>query len=411
MAIENGSRLERFGRRLRLGMVGGGLDSVIGPVHRVALRTDGCFELVAGAMSIDPAIARASGAADLIDPSRSYPDYQTMLADELARDDGIDVVVIATPPQTHATIASAFLDAGIDVLCEKPFSRDLEDAAECYAHAEQSDAVLAIAHCYSGYPMVREARALVAGGAIGPITMVDGEFAMDYPGPADTQPVDGHWRWNPASAGRAAILGEVGSHAHHLLEYVTGARVDAVSARLDILHAGRAVYDNAYLNVTMRGGVVGRLWSSYVASGSEHGLAFRVYGRDGALHWRQEEPEVLWHVQRGGATTKLTRAGDASSPLMAASCRFPRGHAEGYGLAFANLYRDLADAAIARRLGEAATEALDRLPDATDGLSTMRLIVAAERSHHRGGQWVGLDAANGTPSGAEPAGVLESPPS
>jgi predicted dehydrogenase len=384
-----GDLLERFGRRIRVGMVGGGADSVIGATHRIALRADGLWDLVAGALSIDPAIAVASARAELLPEERTYTDFREMASREADRDDGIDVVVIATPPQSHLVVAREFLERGIDVVCEKPMTRDAAEAEALVAAVEASGRLFALTHCYTGYPMVRHARDAIGAGDIGSVRLVEAEFANGDLGvarePAD--PAARHWRFQPSSMGRAAILGEIGTHAHNLVSYVTASQVSRVSARLDTFAERRDVYDNAYLLIEFENGAVGRLWSSYVAIGNEHGLSFRVFGDEGALMWRQEDPEVLWHQQLGRPARRLSRALDSNSPTSQAATRFRPGHPEGYALAFANLYRDFAYAFLARALGEPDDLSLSRLPGVYDGLATMRLYEAAELSHNAGGRY------------------------
>lgn len=285
----------RMGRRLRVGFVGGGLDSVIGGTHLVALRADGMADLVAGAFSIDPKVAKETGRSLLLDEDRIYESWPQMLERELEREDRIDAVVVITPPAIHGAISSAFIAAGIHVLCEKPMTADADQAANLYTDVRASDKVFAVAHCYTGYPMVREARHLVSSGAIGQLRMVEAEHAAGGPDMVSEpdDPATRHWRFRESSMGKASILGEVGTHPHNITEYVTGRRVTSVSASLTTLAARREVYDNAYLTVDLEGGVVGRIWSSYVAAGSEHGLGFRIYGDEGSLAWRQEDPEYL----------------------------------------------------------------------------------------------------------------------
>ncbi len=380
----SGSVIERLGRRVRVGMVGGGADSVIGETHRIALRVDGLYELVAGALSIDPQIAVDSARAELIAPDRTYTDFREMAAREAEREDGIDAVVIATPPGTHLAVAREFLRHGIHVICEKPMTKTVDEAQQLVAEVAASERRFVLTHCYTAYPMVRQARELVRSGALGAIRLVEAEFAGGDPGvarePAD--PADRHWRFRAASMGPAAILGEVGSHAHNIAEYVTGTRVTRVSARLDTIAERREVHDNAYLTVEYEGGAVGRLWSSYVAVGSEHGLALRVFGDDASIAWQQESPEVLWHRKLGGPAIALTRASDGLAESSLRSARFRPGHPEGYALAFANLYREFAEEIAG------SSEPTGLLPTAEDGLATLRLIAAAERSHEQEGAYV-----------------------
>lgn len=378
--------LERFGRRVRLGLVGGGLDSVIGGTHLFALRADGLADVVAGALSIDPQVAEASGRALLLPPERTYSDWHEMLEGEGGRPDGVDAVVVITPPQFHAEVSAAFLAAGIHVLCEKPITATVEDA-EILAHAARvSGKLFAVTHCYTGYPMVREARALIRSGALGAVRLIEGQFAGGEPGvlrePADI--ANRHWRFRRGSMGKASVLGEVGSHAHNIVEYVSGQRVSEVSAQLSTIAARREIYDNAYLTVRFDGGAVGRLWSSFVAAGNEHGLEFRIFGDDGSLHWRQEDPENLWWLRPGQAATRISRGIDETSEASRAATRVRPGHPEGYLMAFANIYRDFLCAVMKTGLGEDPAEDLALLPSAEDGVSTMRLIQAAVTAHDSG---------------------------
>lgn len=385
----------RFGRRLRVGFVGGGLDSVIGGTHLVALRTDGMADLVAGAFSIDPGVAKETGRALLLDDDRIYASWPQMLERELTREDRIDAVVVITPPAIHGEISSAFIAAGIHVLCEKPMTADAEQAASLYDDVTSSHSVFAVAHCYTGYPMVREARHLVASGAIGELRMVEAEHAAGGPDmvsePED--PTTRHWRFRETSMGKASILGEVGSHPHNISEYVTGRRVTSVSASLTTLAARREVFDNAYLTVDLEGGVVGRIWSSFVAAGSEHGLGLRVYGDQGSLSWRQEDPEYLWHAQPGRPAQRISRGLDCTSADSLGATRIRGGHPEGYLMAFATIYRDFFTGVLLHLLGDDPAPALALLPTVSDGRHTMELIRAAVESNAKDGARTPLDLA------------------
>jgi len=386
------SALERYGRRIRLGLVGGGADSVIGSTHRIAFRADGFYDLVAGAMSIDPEIARATGRADFLAEDRIYTDYREMAATEAARDDGTEVVAIATPPHIHLDVAREFLRRGIDVICEKPMTATVEQARELAQEVVSADRLFMLTHCYSAYPMVRQARAMVADGVIGAITIAEAELATGDPGvarePAD--PAQRHWHFRPEIMGKAVLLGEVGTHAHHLVRYITGADVRRVSAHMQTIAERRDVYDNAYLTVEFENGAIGRLWSSFVATGNEHGLAFRIYGTEGALIWHQEAPEVLWHQRHGSSAVRLSRGLKELSDASLQATRFRPGHPEGYALAFANLYRDFAQAHMARALGDPYAGLISALPGVEDGVATLELIEAAERSHAHGGETVSV---------------------
>ena len=271
-------------------MVGGGSDSVIGRTHLIAARVDGFYELAAGALSVDPEIARASARAELIAEDRAYTDYRIMAEREASRSDGIDVVTIATPPQLRLPVAREFLRRGIHVICEKPFTKDLQEAHELRKLASESGRLLCLTHCYTGYPMVREARALIREGAIGRVRLIEAELSVGDPGvvaePKD--PSQRHWRFRKSSMGEGAILGEVGSHPFNMACFVSGLKAVRLSARMSTVAANREVYDNAYLSLDYEDGVQGRLWASYVAAGSDQGLWFRIFGEKGSLTWYQE---------------------------------------------------------------------------------------------------------------------------
>lgn len=378
--------LVRLGRRVRVGIIGGGNDSVIGSIHMLAYRVDGLADLVAGAMSIDPDEAEASAMAQLIAPDRRYTDWRVMLEAEQQRPDGIDAVVIATPPHVHAAPAIAFLEAGFSVFSEKPLAAGVAEAQRVAAAAERNSGVFAVNHCYSGYPMVRHARDLVASGVLGDIALVEGEYGVGV-GALLREPEPGsakHWHFKPGPMGKAVVLGEIGSHLHHLSEFVLGDRVTAVNADLQMVAPRREVYDNAYLTVRYRGGALGRLWSSYVAAGQEHGLQLRVFGTQGSLRWSQESPEHLWHLHPDRGATLITRGSAGLSDGAVGSTRVPPGHPEGYVLAFATLYREFFAGVASMLLGGDVARETALLPTASDGVQTLRLIAAAEAAHDNG---------------------------
>jgi predicted dehydrogenase len=382
--------IRSFGRRVRLGMVGGGSDSIIGGTHLLALRTDGYCELVAGAMSVQPDIALSSAQSQMIDRERAYTDWRVMLEREAQRSDRIDAVVIATPPQLHFPIAKAFLERGIDVICEKPMTRDLAEAQELVRLVRDNDRIFCLTHCYSGFPMTRQARALINQGAIGRVRLIDVIFAVGDPGTSvdPENPADRHWRFRATSIGKASILGEVNSHAYHMAGFVTGLEGQRVSAHLATLAKNREVFDNVYATVEFSDGAVGRFWSSYVAAGNDQGFSFVIIGETGQLRWSQEDSEYLWLKPIGGPAVRHSRGYDSNDPSATRHDRFRAGYAEGYGLAFANLYVDFAQAVMARQLGRPYGEYLAILPSVVDGASGMKFIEAATLSHEQGGQWV-----------------------
>ena len=381
--------LATFGRRIRWGMVGGGMDSLIGETHRLSARVDDHYQLVAGALSIDPEIAAASAAACLIDPSRSYEDFREMAEAESRRDDGVEVVTVATPPNLHAEVSIAFLERGISVICEKPLARDLAEALELREFLEKSDCLFALTHCYTGYPMVREARELISSGAIGDVTQVQCDFPSGPFMTEEPDPAKRHWRFKPEYMGRESILGEIGSHAYNMASFVTSSEPIRVSAHLRTLTAGRQTFDDAQIVLEYPGGRLGRMWLSFVASGNEHGLAFRVHGSRGALEWCQEQPEGLWLRTPVSAAQRLTPGfSDRMSAEGSHACRLREGHPEGYILAFANLYRDFADAYMAKKLGIEVRNG--HVPGIDEGVETMRFYEAASESNANDGAWVAI---------------------
>ena len=380
---------QTLGRRLRLGMVGGGFDSVIGDTHRIAFQADGLYELVAGAFSIDQAVARETGTTLLVAEDRIYADYREMARKESARADGIDVVVVATPPQIHSAVATTFLKAGIDVICEKPLTRTLSEAEELKSIVDGSGRIFVLTHCYAGFPMVRHARDLIASGVLGRIRIIEAEFAGGAPGVA-VEPDDAaqrHWRFRASSMGKEALLGEVGSHAYHLMRYVAGATPRRLSARMQTLAPNREVFDNAYLDFDYADGAVGRLWASYVATGTQHGLSFRIYGEDASVEWREEDAEFLRFKPLRKPETILRSGQDGTSPLVTRSARFRPGHPEGYPLAFANIYMETALAIAALKDGRSPQPWLNNLPTVDDGVAGMRMIEAGAASQRQDGAW------------------------
>ena len=300
-------------------MVGGGEGAFIGAVHRLAARLDDRWELVAGAFSRDPDRARRSAAALHVAPDRAYPDAAAMACAEAAREDGIDAVAIVTPNASHHAIARAFLDAGIDVICDKPMTTTLDHAQDLVRAVAASGRIFALTHTYTGYPMVCHARAMVAEGAIGAVRVVQVEYAQDWlatPIEATGQK-QAAWRLDPAQAGPAGSLGDLGTHAHNLAEFVTGLAVESVSAQLTAFVRGRRVDDDAQALLRLSGGARGMLWSSQVAPGNENALRLRVFGETGGLEWAQEHPNQLRYTPLGEAPRILARGAAALSKAAA----------------------------------------------------------------------------------------------
>ncbi len=373
---------------IRLGMVGGGAEAFIGAVHRIAARLDGLYDLKAGALSSTPEKSRASGLALGLDPARVYGDFEEMAAVESERPDGIEAVSIVTPNHMHAPAAVAFLKRGIHVICDKPLTATMEDAQNLAEAARHSDALFVLTHNYTGYPMIRQARAMIRRGELGKIRLVQVEYAQDWL----TRPTSGkqaEWRVDPERSGAGGSIGDIGTHAFNLASFVSGLTTAKLAADLDAFVPGRRVDDNAHVLLRFEGGAKGVLWCSQVAPGNENGLRLRVYGEAGGVEWAQEHPNALWHAPFGEAKRLLTRNGPGASAEARAVSRVPGGHPEGYLEAFATIYAEAAAAIRARRLGEPAPEGL-LSPTIEDGLLGMRFIDACIRSSKADAAWVAL---------------------
>ncbi len=372
--------------RLKLGMVGGGKGAFIGAVHRMAARLDDRYELVAGALSADAARA-AQGAAEAgIAPERSYADWREMARCEgnmrRAGQGGIDVVSVVTPNYLHGPVVRAFLAEGIHVICDKPLTTTLADALALQKLAEQTGLVCVLTHTYTGYPMVRHARALVEQGLIGDLRLVQVEYSQDWWAEGQALTGEGGWREDPALAGPAGTLGDVGIHAYQLASYVTGREPEEIAAELHTFGPGRLLDDHVQVMMRYANGARGTLWASQVATGCENALTLRVYGTKAQLRFEQEHPDVLWLTPQGGAAQRLTR-GRVSNDEAQHATRIPAGHPEGYIEAFAQLYRDAADLIEGQQV-------IGRLPDFTDGVMGSRFIEAVLQSHRSNTAWVSI---------------------
>lgn len=365
---------------LKLGMVGGGQGAFIGGVHRMAARLDGRWELVAGALSSDPARAAAS-AADLgIAPDRSYSDFAQMALAEASRPDGINAVAIVTPNHLHAKVATAFLRAGIAVICDKPMTATLSEAEELAALAAETSVPFVLTQTYTGYPMVREARRMIAEGAIGAVRHVQVEYLQDWlAGPVEQSgQKQAVWRTDPGMSGEGGCIADIGTHAVNLATFVTGLGLQAVLADLTAFEPGRRLDDNAAVLLRFVGGAKGMIWASQITPGTKNALRFHIAGEKGGMAWDQENPDLL-EFSPIGETTRLMRRGDG---LTQTPGRIPSGHPEGYLEAFATLYADAADLIEGKAV--ASTRAL---ATAEDGLAGMRFIRACVRSNEAGGMW------------------------
>ena len=381
-----------LGRRLRLGMVGGGRGAFIGGVHRMAARLDDRYELVAGALSSDPERAHASAADLHIAPERSYASFEEMAKKEAARPDGIDVVAIVTPNHLHYGPAKGFLEAGINVICDKPLTHRLEDALALEKLVAKTGLVFGVTHTYTGYPMVRQAREMVAAGELSDVRVVQVEYAQDWLAgrTEDTGSKQAEWRADPAKSGAAGCVGDIGTHALNMAEFVSGLAVTELAAELNTFVPGRKLDDDAHMLLRFVGGARGSLWASQVAVGSENGLRLRVYGEKAGLSWGQEEPNEVVFTPYGEPPRLLHRGGPGSSPAAVHATRLPSGHPEGYLEAFAQLYRDLADQIVAHKAGRQPHPACLLVPGIEAGVRGMRFIEAALASSKAGARWTKL---------------------
>lgn len=375
--------------RLNWGLIGGGKGSQIGPAHRIAARLDDLFTFSAGALDHDPAAGRAFGTELGLAPDRSYGDWREMLAGESARPDRVDLVTVATPNATHYEISKAFLEAGFNVLCEKPMTVTEEQAEDLVRTARAAGRICAVNYGYTGYALVRHMRAMVARGDIGKVRLVVAEFAHGHhANAADADNPRVRWRYDPAQAGISAQFADCGIHALHMASFVTGQEVARLSADFVACLPQRELEDDAMVNFRMDGGAVGRLWTSSVAIGRQHGLGIQVFGETGGLRWSQEQPNQLFFMPLGQRLQVIERGEGNLSPEADCASRVTVGHAEGMPLAFANIYRDLAEALTAAREGRAPDPAKSLYPTAEDGLRSISAIRAAVASAGQQGAWV-----------------------
>lgn len=376
--------------RIRLGMVGGGNDAFIGGVHRIAARIDDRFELVAGALSSTPEKSAAS--AEALGIVRSYGSFDEMAKAEAAREDGIEAVSIVTPNHVHAAAAKAFLAQGIHVICDKPLTSTMDDAAHLKDAVAEAKGLFILTHNYTGYPMIRQAREMVAAGDLGLIRIVQAEYPQDWLTSAMENEglKQAEWRTDPARSGAGGSVGDIGTHAHNLACFVTGLEVESLAADLQAFGAGRALDDNAHMMLRFAGGARGMLWSSQVAPGNENGLKLRVYGEKGGLEWSQEDPNYLWFTPHGEPKRLLTRNGAGASEAAQAVSRIPGGHPEGYLEGFATIYNEAADAIRAVQGGADRAAAMGVLPGIKAGMDGMRFIAACVASSNNNAAWTKL---------------------
>lgn len=377
--------------RIRLGMVGGGIGAFIGGVHRMAARLDNRFELVAGALSSSPDKAIASGNELGLSPDRVYSSYKDMAIREARLKNGIEAVAIVTPNNVHYEAAREFLKRGIHVICDKPLTSSLTDAKKLKKAADESGALFILTHNYTGYPMVRQAREMIAGGELGDLRIVQVEYVQDWLTEAleATGAKGAVWRTDPKQSGVGGSTGDIGTHAYNLASFVSGLTLESLAADLDSFVEGRKVDDNAHVMLRFAGGAKGMLWCSQVAPGNENSLKLRIFGTKGGLEWAQEDPNRLWFTPFGQEKRLITRGGAGAGAAAARVTRIPAGHPEGYLEAFATIYTEAALAIEAKRNGKSVDKSVV-YPTVDDGVNGVAFIEACVASSRKNAAWVKL---------------------
>jgi predicted dehydrogenase len=367
--------------KLKWGMIGGGEGSQIGPAHRLGALADGLFELTAGALDHRPEEGREYAQRLGVSQDRAYGSWQEMLAGEKDREDKIDLVTVATPNSTHFEITKAFLEAGINVLCEKPMTMTVEEGEEIVRVAEQTGKICAVNYCYSAYPMVRQARAMVRAGEIGKVRLVVTAFSHGHHGDAtDADNPRVRWRYDPKMAGVSGQFADCGIHALHMASFICDDEVEKLSADFASTIASRELEDDAMVNFRMTGGTVGRLWTSSVAIGRQHGFEIQVFGETGGFKWTSEQPNQLIYTPVGGRTQIIEKGEAGLHEDAQRLSRVSIAHPEGFPLAVANIYCDLADAI--------KGETRDSLPLAADGVRSMAAVHTSVASAKANGAWM-----------------------
>ncbi|MBX4928114.1 Gfo/Idh/MocA family protein [Rhizobium binae] len=395
MAIEASSEQTRE-PRIRLGMVGGGAGAFIGAVHRIAARIDDQYDLIAGALSSTPEKAVQSGRDLGLDPSRTYSSYREMAIREAKLKNGIEAVAIVTPNHVHYDAAKEFLKRGIHVICDKPLTSNLVDAKKLKKVADESGALFVLTHNYTGYPMVRQAREMIANGELGDIRVVQAEYPQDWLTEAveQTGQKQAAWRTDPAQSGVGGSTGDIGTHAYNLASFISGLELDSLAADLDSFVPGRRLDDNAHVMLRFKAKgsekpAKGMLWCSQVAPGHENGLMVRIYGSRGGLEWTQKDPNYLWYTPFGEPKRLITRGGAGAGAAAGRVTRVPSGHPEGYLEAFATIYTEAAHAINARKKGTAVDKGVV-YPTVDDGVKGVAFVEACVASSRKNGAWVKL---------------------
>lgn len=388
-SVNENTVVELLGRRLRLAVIGGGPGSFIGAMHRAAARIDDRYELVASALSSNPERSHAAGIALGIDQQRSYGTANELMDNEAARDDGADVVAVMTPNDSHHSLALAALDHGFDLIIDKPLANTLDQAIEIRDRVDQTGLICCLTHNYTGYPLIRQARAMIAEGTLGKIRLVQVEYVQGGKAkPVVIDPGDDiPWRFDPDRGGPSLVMGDIGTHAHNLVRFVTGIEVSEVSAEVGTIMPGGRVHDFGGALLRFDQGARGSFWVTQAAAGVENSLRLRVSGDNGTLEWAQEHPNQLIHKPLDGPAEWRTPNGLGTLPLAARASRIVKGHPEGFHEGFANLYSDAAEAIACRRTGTTPDPLAMHFPNANDGVCGIRFVDAVLDSSSANGAW------------------------
>ena len=376
-----------LGRRLRLAVIGGGSGSFIGAMHRQAARLDDRYEIVTGIFSSNLEKSKKDALELGMDPNRIYASVKELLDTESTRKDGADVIAIMTPNDSHYEYAMSALEHGFDVICDKPMTNTLEEAEALHKKVQETGLVFCLTHNYTGYPMVRQAKAMVADGQLGTIRLVQVEYVQG--GKADESKPDPStsWRFDPVRGGPSLVMGDIGSHAHNLVRFITGLEIAEVAAEIGNIVPGRVVHDYGGALLRFENGARGSYWVTQAAAGVENCLRIRVSGTKGSLEWMQEFPQVLTYKPLGAPSQNRTPNGPGTLPLSKHSSRIVAGHPEGFHEGFANIYSDAAEAIAARRSGKTPDPLALYFPNSFDGLMGLRFVFSAIASSKADGKW------------------------
>ena len=380
-------------RKIRIGMVGGGQDAFIGGVHRIALRLDGYYELVAGSFSSNFDNSKETGKDLGLTDDRIYETYQEMAEKESSRQDGIDVVSIVTPNHLHVPIAKVFAEKGIHIICDKPLAMSSYEALELKNIIERKKLIFALTHNYTGYPMVRHARSLVQKGELGNIRVIQAEYPQDWltTKVEDTGLKQAEWRTDPKRSGGGGCIGDIGTHAFNLIRFISGLEIDELSADIHTFVKGRLLDDNAQIMLRFKGGAKGSIWSSQIAVGNENNLKIRIYGEKGGIEWKQEDPNYLDFTIFGQPTQRITRGGSGANEEANKVTRIPPGHPEGYLEGFANIYSDVSKDLLDEINKQGYDKSNNCYPTITDGVEGMRFIETVLKSSRNNSNWTRLN--------------------